>query len=515
MKQTRQLFATTIAGVILFGAVAYAQTDSTKASGNWNSASTWKSNTVPTGTGTYIIRSTDSVYFNVPVTITGTIKSLSGKVGVFDSSKVVFDNGSTYEHAVNAGTIPKATWNQGSTCLITGATANAPNNSAQNFYNLTWDCVGQTTSLNLGLSNQVIGGNIHVKNTATSLALRLSAGNITIPGGRKLITINGNILVDSATAFFTASGSGSPDDTFSVVVKGNIISKGNFQLANGSGASVNWFVHGNILAEAGSFTTNSTATKPDSLFFSGTTKQTFTRGGAVTSSNIRFAVRSGAIVDFDTSTVGGSSTATFTLSPGATIISGRSNGLKGNLNNGGTTTLSAAANFEYDGTVAQVDTLLPATVNNLTINNAAGFKLLNAVTINGVLSLKAGQLDNTIPFTLGPGGTVSFLGGSLKVPLAVRDLNEMGMPKSFFVEQNYPNPFNPSTVISFGISEQAFVSVSVYNLVGQEIAPLYRGTANAGIHQVTFDASRFSSGVYLYRVQAGSSVDVKRMTLMK
>jgi hypothetical protein len=513
MNILKRTIMTALIVLVILPLTSAAQTDSTKATGNWNSASTWKSNSVPTGSGTYIIRASDSVYFSAAVTITGTVKSLSGRIGVFDSSKVVFGNGSVYEHAVNAGSIPKATWETGSTILFSAITGNMPNNAAQNFYNITWDCPAQSAGLNMGMSNQVIGGTIRVKRSNAQY-LRLTAGNVTVPTGRKLITINGDIVLDTATAYFTATGSGSPDDTFSVVLKGNIQSRGAFQLANGSGASVNWFVEGDISALEGSFTTNSTATKPDSLFFSGTKKQLFARGA--TSSNVRFAVKSGAIVDFDTSSLGGSTAATFTLAAGGTVVSGHPKGLKGNINVGGAVNLSTAANYEYDATVAQTDTLMPATVNNLTINNPAGFTLLSPVTINGVLTLKAGQLDNSIPFTIGASGSISYLGGSLKNPLvSVQTQRDASIPDQFIVDQNYPNPFNPSTTIAFGIPADADISVTVFSLLGQQVANMPLGRMNAGFHAVRFDASLLGSGVYFYSVRAGAAVQTKRMILMK
>ncbi|MFZ4620561.1 MAG: T9SS type A sorting domain-containing protein [Bacteroidota bacterium] len=511
MKHSQTLFI--IICMLSLVTALSAQVDSTAGNGNWNSITTWKSGTIPTGSGTYIIRATDSVYFSSAVTITGKVKTLSGKIGTFDSTQVVFGNGSTYEHAVNGGTIPKATWATGSTLLVTGATANMPNNAAQNFYNITWDCPAQSAGLNLGMSNQTIGGTIRVIKS-NSQYLRLTAANITIPGGRKLITINGGIQLDTATAYFTSTGSGSPDDTFSVVTKGDVVSKGAFQIANGSGGSVNWYFEGNVSALEGSFTTNSTATKPDSVFFSGTKKQLFLRGAS--SSNVRFVVKSGAIVDFDTSSLGGSAAGTFTLQAGGTVISGHPKGLKGNINVTAGTSLSTAANYEYDGVAAQVDTLLPATVKNLTINNTAGFTLLAPVTINGVLALKAGQLDNTIGFTLGAGATISYLGGSLKLPVTgVRAEQGSSVPKEFFVSQNYPNPFNPSTTISFGIPADGSVSVNVYSLLGQKVAELYSGPLNAGVYSMKFDASDLGSGIYFYSVRTGNSVQTKRMMLLK
>jgi hypothetical protein len=92
---------------------------------------------------------------------------------------------------------------------------------------------------------------------------------------------------------------------------------------------------------------------------------------------------------------------------------------------------------------------------------------------------------------------------------------ENALPKTFAVNQNYPNPFNPSTMISYGIPQESNVTVKVFNVLGQEVATLFAGHQIAGTHSVTFDASKLSSGVYLYRVEAGNSVATKKMVLMK
>jgi len=221
-------------------------------------------------------------------------------------------------------------------------------------------------------------------------------------------------------------------------------------------------------------------------------------------------------VDMDTNSLGVSANTTFTLDSGATLNTGHANGFVGNLNNGGAKSLSTAANYTFNGSVAQVtDTLLPTTVKNLTINNSKGVTLSQAMTINGVLTLAAGVFDNTIPFTLGPGGSVVFAGGSLKISSSVDSPEETSIPQSFYVNQNYPNPFNPSTIISYGVPKNGFVSAKIYNLLGQEIATLFAGYQNAGVHSLTFDASNLSSGVYLYRIQAGNVVETKRMVVMK
>ncbi len=87
--------------------------------------------------------------------------------------------------------------------------------------------------------------------------------------------------------------------------------------------------------------------------------------------------------------------------------------------------------------------------------------------------------------------------------------------KSFALEQNFPNPFNPMTTINFSTPAAGKVTLTVINMLGQTVATLTNGILPAGKHAVNFDASTLASGVYLYRLQAGNAVQMKKMTLLK
>ncbi|MFZ1519289.1 MAG: T9SS type A sorting domain-containing protein [Ignavibacteriaceae bacterium] len=88
-------------------------------------------------------------------------------------------------------------------------------------------------------------------------------------------------------------------------------------------------------------------------------------------------------------------------------------------------------------------------------------------------------------------------------------------PIDFALTQNYPNPFNPSTIISYSIPQNSFVTLKVYDILGNEIAVLVNDTKSAGKYDVQFDASGLSNGVYFYTIKADNFTSTKKMILMK
>jgi hypothetical protein len=89
------------------------------------------------------------------------------------------------------------------------------------------------------------------------------------------------------------------------------------------------------------------------------------------------------------------------------------------------------------------------------------------------------------------------------------------IPATFALEQNYPNPFNPSTTIKFQIPAEQFVSLKIFDLTGREVASLINEKVNPGYYEVVWNAVNFSSGVYFYKLSAGTFEDTKRMLLVK
>ncbi|MBK7228417.1 MAG: T9SS type A sorting domain-containing protein [Ignavibacteriales bacterium] len=94
-------------------------------------------------------------------------------------------------------------------------------------------------------------------------------------------------------------------------------------------------------------------------------------------------------------------------------------------------------------------------------------------------------------------------------------VDEDVLPSKFILEQNYPNPFNPSTCIQYAISSRQFVTLKVYDVLGNEVATLVNEYCNAGNYEVDFDAGKIASGVYYYQLKTGDFVETKKMILLR
>ena len=120
------------------------------------------------------------------------------------------------------------------------------------------------------------------------------------------------------------------------------------------------------------------------------------------------------------------------------------------------------------------------------------------------------------PIITSPTPTVSFGGTITDICSLVgieQDANEI--PASFDLHQNYPNPFNPSTSISFNLPSRSFVSLKIFDVNGKEVTTLVNQELAAGNYSRKWDASDLTSGVYFYRLQAGSFSETKKLILLK
>jgi len=132
---------------------------------------------------------------------------------------------------------------------------------------------------------------------------------------------------------------------------------------------------------------------------------------------------------------------------------------------------------------------------------------------------KAGYLnsstsDSSLVVWSSYNGSDAYGSTGLQTPVSVDGENNV-LPLTYCLQQNYPNPFNPSTTIKFSIPEQAYVTLKIFNSIGQEVATLLNGEKTAGNHSVDFNASKLSSGVYFYRIDSPSFTSTRKMILIK
>ena len=89
------------------------------------------------------------------------------------------------------------------------------------------------------------------------------------------------------------------------------------------------------------------------------------------------------------------------------------------------------------------------------------------------------------------------------------------LPAEYALNQNYPNPFNPTTTIRYDVAQAGVVRLTIFNLLGQEVATLVSDKLTPGVYKYGWDASGFASGIYYYKMEAGSFAQARKLILMK
>jgi len=435
----------------------------TATSGNWNSASTWEryngsswvaspSQGAPTSSmGAITVLNTHTVAVTANVTLdqvtvnsggqlavnsgvtlivrngSGTDLTVSGIVksaGTINrQGTIVFNSGGKYQHnfTTTAGTIPTATWNTGSTCEVIGYTSLATMGNiglGQSFYNFTWNCPNQANTLSMAGGLKTVNGDLSIISTGTGV---LQFAN----------TISSNLTV-AVAGDFTQSG-------------------GIFTLLGSSGNSTTLTVAGDFTISGGTFQRGGGT---GSVAFNGTSVQTFSKSGGTISGAINFTVNSGAIVDFGTSVLDGS-TGTFTLSSGASIVSSHANGLSSTGSIQTTSkSFNSGANYQFKGASTGTFTTTTAnTVNNLTINGS-GTTLAQNFNVNGTLALTSGILTlSTYNLTVASSGSITKFSSSAYIKTNSTGQLKRTVGSSSVVFPVGNSSYNPITLTNAGTSD--------------------------------------------------------------
>jgi hypothetical protein len=336
-------------------------------------------------------------------TVRGVVRN-SGGVIESETSTLEFEEGSVYEHAMDKGVIPAATWNKNSNCNIEGVVSNAPGGIEQVFGNYMWNCQNQKSGI---LSGKVlpedIKGNLIINNIGSATDLNHF---IQLPDK---IDIEGNFVLNNGTLLTQGT-------TSTIVLKGDFIMTG-----------------GIIKAIA------ATANSIININFSGNSGQSFSKsGGLIEKSNgankrgeVKFTILENAAVDFGESILNGD--ASFTLAKGGKLITAHADGISatgasGSIQVTGTRTYSTEADYAYTGSSHQnTGTGLPTIVRRLIIDNnsgvlsGAGVTLTKPVVISNELVLQNSFLksskDNVITIIDGANATAlnnSFVEGPIR-----------------------------------------------------------------------------------------------------
>jgi hypothetical protein len=308
----------------------------------------------------------------------------------------------TYQHSLNGGNIPIATWNVASTCLVTNIVGTLPGGISQNLGHLYWNCPSQTVA---GQLNEIITtqGNLTIISTGTGAVTtkndraNLVGGDYFQSGGifnlgnnnAHSLTVSGNFSLSGGS--FIKTGDNSPGGVLNVA--------GNFSITGGTLAG------GNLL----------------NVYFNGTGIQVFQSGGTVTGTT-NFTVNSGATLQMDAEGTVVSGT-DFTLLNGATLGIRSASGISssvatGNIQVTGTRTFNTGANYIYNGSSAQsTGTGVPTNLTGvLTINNNGNTVTLdNARTIAnlGSINLTAGTFATGTNLTMATTSSINRSEGNL------------------------------------------------------------------------------------------------------
>ncbi len=422
------------------------------------------------------------------VTVNGLFLNQSNKAHAITTMSV--NSGATFEHAVDGGTIPTATWASTSTCLITGYDNSEPAGDGQAFGNLTYNCtiMSGPGGRSLAASGLSVTGDLTLSNS-NGHELQMVQASVTVSGNCTINTNfrlanNGNARTLTVNGKFTLSG-------------------GTFKMTDNNDVGI--LNIGGDMEITGGTLTETSGTAPDSavvVFTSGT--HTYTKTGGTISQHVDFRVETNAVLDVGTSIINGS-IGTFNLKDGAGLITANTNGITASTASGsiqvtGLRYYSTGADYTYNAAANQADgDGMPTVVRNLTITNigASGnntFTLGHSTNVTQNVTINSGILSEASGVGIHTAGNViiassgTFLGGN----------------GTHYVGGNWTNngtfTANTSTLIFDGASAQIIEgsSTTTYNNVTFSGG----GKKNLSITQTVDGQASFSNGIVVSTASA-------------
>lgn len=216
-----------------------------------------------------------------------------------------------------------------------------------------------------------------------------------------------------------------------------------------------------------------------------------------------------SFVDPETGTAVGSS---------GTIMHTTDGGASWTIQPSGTSNLLFGVSFSdaMTGTVVGSGGVILRTTNSgdswISQNSNSTNNILSVSFANSMVGIAVGG-SMTLPVILSTtDGGENWIDRS-NAPLGI--LNDKVSPAEFRLEQNFPNPFNPSTSIQYSVPSTQWVSINIFNSIGEQIETLVSGMVTKGVHEIIFNSKNLSSGVYFYRIEAKSSSLTKKLVILK
>ena len=359
--------------------------------------------------------------------------------------------GGVYQHNVDGGWLPSASWQSGSTCEVTGVTSTIPGTLNQAYSNFVWDCPSQNVPLNFGGNFPSVTNNVTITSTGTSYFQFDQQGNNSVinvgnnmymKGGNVYGCTNGGIVVNIYGSYiqsggyftFNMSGGAAYGNTSMVFnVFGDInISGGTCDLSQCSSNNSlkgNGIVNlsGNIIVSANGRLTETSGNSRGQIHFTKNGIQDITSLGTMDNS-LDYYVENGATLRIDPNEVLYGE-GNFTVESGGGMIIGSSQGISttgptGNIQVLGTRSYHTVADYTYNGVAAQISgNGLPSTVRKLTLENSNNLTLTNSVAVTSLLTLTTGKIitgsnevnsTNTSPTSIVGHSSSNYIIGNLR-----------------------------------------------------------------------------------------------------
>jgi hypothetical protein len=305
-----------------------------------------------------------------------------------EPASISFIHNGTYEHRMDGGVIPTASWRNNSTIIFDSIISSLPAGTNQDFYNLVWNCEEQSADISLLWNGNTIGGSVTVQNTGSGILQLCDPSAETTAQ----VNINGNILLSGGQ--LTSNASNNPGTFYTINSYGNIeATGGTFSVCLGSqggSGSTNWNHYGNV-----SMTNNTVMnlnTEGASFAFARDTVVRLELSGVTFGSGgFPVTVNSNVTLDMGTNSLGGEGK--FLMEAGSRLITAHPDGINGSIASTGTKSFNKASSFQFSGNTAQITgSYAPDTILDLTIDNPAGVTLSKTILVNGTMALINGNL---------------------------------------------------------------------------------------------------------------------------